>query len=431
MSADVGEVYKRTAANLLRNPDNPEDLTNLFTLLTAKGERTPAHVAIARRAALLAPDEFIAVFNYAASLMRDVRPSLDEFKEALKLARTPFERGITWHHMGLAHHDLGQYQAALNCYERSRKENPSETNLEQSTAIAKLASGDLKNGLYEFEVKYHRRPRKPISDSGIPRWKGEGLKGKSVIVTHEQGFGDTLQFIRFAPRLRDRGVGRLVFSGHPALHDLIAENFEFDAIINEQGPFEADYVTSPMALTALLGVTYDQVMGESYMKAEPMSLPKRGMLKVGLSWKGNPDYAHDNNRSMPLRELCRLFDIPGAAFYSLQMRPEPIEIGQLGLDGFIGDLSPLIKSWKDTARAMSALDVIVTTDSANAHMAGALGKPTLLLVNKTPCWRWMANRPTTPWYKNTKLFRQDSAHDWSGPVAKVRDELIRMVANAR
>jgi hypothetical protein len=412
--------YKVTAANLLRNPDDPEHLTGLLTMLTARGERTPAHLALAARAVALAPDSFIAQFNYASALMRAVQPSRDAFMQALGLAETDEQTRLVRHHLGLAAHDGGDFIQALRWYELAGE------CANKSAAIAKLAGGNLHDGLTEFEVKYHKPPRKPISESGIPRWKGEDIEGKTLILAHEQGFGDTLQFIRFAPRLRALKPRKLIFAGHPALHSLIRENFKFDAVIGEDGPFKADYVTSCMAACANLGITYRDVTGEPYMQTEPLSLPARGRLRIGLSWKGNPDYARDCDRSMALRDLCPLFDIPGAAFYSIQLRPAPTEIGDLGLDGFIGDLAPLIKDWQGTAAAISAMDVIVTTDTANAHMAGALGKPTLLLLNSTPCWRWMTGRNDTPWYKKTKLFRQQKPGEW--PVEAVREELVRMVA---
>jgi tetratricopeptide (TPR) repeat protein len=418
-SEQLAEAYKVTAANLLQNPDDPEQLTTLFAILTARGKRTPAHLALAKRIEALAPQEHIAVFNHASALMRAVKPSEGVFKRALELTTDRDQRAITLHHIGMAHHDMGDFATALKWYELAGED------AKESAAIAKMASGDLETGLYEFEVKYHQRPRKKISDSGIPRWNGEDLKDKTVLVTHEQGFGDTLQFIRFAPQLRALGVRKLIFTGHPALHTLIKDNFKFDAVIDEEGPFKGDFVTSPMAACALLKTKYKDISGEPYMKAKPMDLPKRGKLRIGLSWKGNPDYLHDANRSMSLADLCPLFDLPGAAFYSLQLRPAPTEIGELGLDGFIGDLAPLIKDWRDTARAISAMDVIVTTDSANAHMAGALGKPTLLLLNYTPCWRWMTKRDNTPWYKSTKLFRQAKPFEW--PVEAVRKELEGML----
>ncbi len=421
---DIVSAYKKTAAKLLDNPDSPEDLSNQYTMLSTTG-RSTAQLALAKRCAALAPNEFIAVFNYASALMRNGMDSLSVFRRALEIA--PADRkSLTLHHIGLAHHDRGEFDTALNWYKLSFEADANEPKIHHSIAIAKLAMGRLKEGLYEFEVKHHAKPRKEISKSGIPWWSGEDLAGKSVILTHEQGFGDTLQFIRFAGNLRDR-CRRLVFSGPDSLSPLIAEQFDFfDDVINEAGPFKADYVTSPLAATALLGIEYKDVNGLAYMTGAPAGLPSRGRLKVGLSWKGSPGYANDGLRSASLDALCPLFDLPGAAFYSLQVRPGPDEISRLGLDGFIADLGSTFKDWRDTAAAIAAMDVVVTVDSANGHLAGALGKPVLLLLGKAPCWRWMGG-DKTPWYASHKIFRQTTVDVW--PMEAVRKELEVMLAN--
>ena len=420
---EVVKAYQKTAKSLLANPDDPEALTAQLTLLTARGERTPAHLALAKRAAANAPEEFIAVFNLASAMMRACMPSREMFIRALGLASTDEQKHLARHHLGLAHHEMGEFDVALRWYEMAGP------GAEKSAAIAKLAMGRLKEGLYEFEVKHHIKPRKPISESGIPWWNGEDLKGQTVILTHEQGFGDTLQFIRYAHLLKER-CGSLICAAPESLAPLIAEQFDFfDDVLNEVGPFEGDYVTSCMAATALMGIEYKDVKGEPYMKAKPMKLPDRGKLKVGLSWKGSPGYARDHDRSAKLTDLCPLLDVPGVAFYSLQVRPGPKEIHNLGLDGFIGDLGSLLKDWRDTARAIEAMDLVIATDSANGHMAGALGKPTMLLLNETPCWRWMTGRNDTPWYKNHKLFRQPTPGDWVTPVNAIREELSRMVTH--
>jgi len=415
-------AYKQTAAKLLANPDDPEQLSNQYTLLSTT-RRSPAQLALAKRCADVAPDEFIAVFNYASALMRGGHDSVDVFRRALEIA--PHDRNaITLHHIGLAHHDRGEYAVALRWYELAKSVDPDEPKLCQSIAIAKLALGHLREGLYEFEVQHHIKPRKAITESGIPWWNGEDLAGKRVILTHEQGFGDTLQFIRFAQLLRGR-CGYLVFSGPETLAPLIAEQFScFDDVVNEVGPFKADFVTSPMAAAALMGIEYRDVVGLAYMTAKPTKLPARGKLKIGLSWKGSPGYANDALRSAELKDFCPLFDLPGAAFYSLQVRPGPTEISNLGLDGFIADLGSTLTDWRSTARAIAAMDVVVATDSANAHLAGALGKPVLLLLGRAPCWRWM-NGDKTPWYVGHKLFRQATVDRW--PMEAVRAELQRMM----
>lgn len=423
---EIFDAYKKTAAHLLDDPDNPEHLANQYTLLSTT-QRSRAQLAIAKRCANIAPNEFIAVFNYASALMRGGLDSIGTFRAALEIA--PYDRrSLVMHHIGLAHHDRLEFQEALNWYKLSLEADFNEPKIHQSIAIAKLAMGRLKEGLYEFEVKHHIKPRKPISNAKIPWWNGQSLKGKRVILTHEQGFGDTLQFIRFAPLLRER-CGSLVFSGPDSLAPLIAEQFDcFDDVINEVGPFKADFVTSSMAAAALMGIEYKDINGLAYMTSAPVVLPARGRLKVGLSWKGSPGYANDALRSADLPAFCPLFDLPGAAFYSLQVKPGPEEITNLGLDGFIADLGSTFTDWRSTAAAIAAMDVIVATDSANAHMAGALGKPVLLMLGKAPCWRWMKG-DKTPWYRGHKIFRQTTVDQW--PIESVRRELETMLGRQR
>lgn len=425
MSAELAAAYQENAKALLLNPDAPQHLADRYTIISTS-PRSKAQLAIAKRCYEVAPDEFIAIFNYASALSRNGMDSVSLYKRALDVAK-PDQIALTLHHIGLAYHDRGEYEKALEYYERAARIDPSRHLIRQSIAIAKLAMGRLREGLYEFEVKNHIKPRKPISESGIPWWEGEDLAGKRVILTHEQGFGDTIQFIRFSSFLSER-CGSLVFSGPPSLAPLIAEQFDFfDDVINEAGPFEADFVTSPMASTALMGIEYRDVPSGPYMRVDPINLPKRGKLKVGLSWKGSPSYANDALRSATLDVFCPLFDLPGAAFYSLQVRPGPSEISDMGLDGFIADLGSTFGDWRDTAAAIEAMDVIVATDSANAHMAGALGKPCLLLLGRNPCWRWMSG-DTTPWYANHKIFRQNKVDEW--PMMEVRAELERRVQAA-
>lgn len=412
------EAYKLTAAKLLRDPDDAEQLCHQHTILSTTPHQR-SHLAIAQRCADLAPDAYIAVSNLGAAQMRAGLDSLATFQRALDLVSSE-GRAAALHHVGKAHLDRGEPEAALSSYRASLAADPLEPKIRQSIAIAKLAAGNLQEGLFEFEVQHHILPRKAISKSGIKWWAGESLAGRRVILTHEQGFGDTLQFIRFAPLLRER-CAHLVFSGPESLAPLIAEQFEcFDDVINETGPFSADFVTSPMAACALLGIEYQDVAGFAYMRAEPLPLPVRGALKVGISWKGSPTYANDGLRSTSLESFCPLFELPGAAFYSLQTGPAVAEISRTGLDGFIADLGSNLKDWRDTARAIAAMDIVVSVDTAVGHLAGALGVPTLLLIGNAPCWRWLPGEKTA-WYRNHALFR-------SWPMDAVRAELKRLIS---
>jgi tetratricopeptide (TPR) repeat protein len=422
---EVIAAYKVVAKRLLDNPDDPEQLSNQFTLLTGRGPRSPSHLTLAKRCAAIAPDNFTAVFNLGSAHLRaaEYREGLEVFVRALKLA-PPERRSEALHHIGLAWETLGQFDTAIQFYDQAIDLNPNDPELRQSRALSVLESGKLAEGLFDFECKYFKPPRKPIAQAGIPRWLGEPLDDKHIIVHHEQGFGDTIQFCRFIAQIKAKKV---TVAMPPSLMGLVQSGFKADAWVSEEGPFKADYYCSPMSACGALKVEYGHLSGAPYFHADPIKLPKRGKLKVGLVWRGSSGYSADVERSMSLADLCPLLEIPGAAFYSLQVGEASKEISHLGFDGFIGDLTGLIKDWKDTARAIEAMDLIVSVDTAVAHLAGALGKPTFTLLPWAPAWRWLRGTNRTPFYDSMRLFRQDRPNDWTSPVGAVATKLRGLV----
>lgn len=408
---------------MLRDPDDAKSLVNQYSLLAQNTKAgCISHLALMRRAASVAPSRYEAAHNLGAALMRAglYWESKDAFTKALDLAPGS-HKCEALHHVGMAWHDIGDLDEAQAWYARAIAADPDDVEVRQSRAIARLASGDL-GGLFDFEVRYHVAARKPIARSGIPRWQGEDLTGKTLIVGHEQGYGDTIQFCRVIPRLKS---ARLIWSGPPELTGLIVDNFRFDEAIGEEGPFTADYYASPMSACAALGLTYADINGKPYINADKLNLPERGRLKVGLAWKGSSGYAQDAMRSTVIDTFAPLFEIPGLAFYSLQVGEFAKDITKAGLDGFIANLTPLIKDWRDTARAVAAMDVVVTIDTATAHLAGALGKPVMILLPYSCCWRWLKNTDKSPWYESAKLFRQPEPKEW--PVELVARELKAML----
>lgn len=410
---------------MLKDPDDAQAIVNQYSLLA---QNTSAwklhHVSLMRRAVSLATSRYETAHNLGAALMRagHYRESLDAFTKALDLA-SGSHKPEALHHIGMAWHDLGDFQQALAWYGKAIEADPDDVEVRQSSAIARLASGDL-GGLFDFEVRYHTAARKPISQSGIPRWQGEDLAGKTLIVGHEQGYGDTIQFCRVIPRLK---AGRLIWSGPSELNGLIADNFRFDEVIGEEGPFAADYYASPMSACAALGLTYADIDGEPYINADKLNLPERGRLKVGMAWKGSSSYAQDALRSTVIETFSPLFEIPGLAFYSLQVGEFARDITRAGLDGFVANMVPLINDWRDTARAIAAMDVVVTIDTATAHLAGAMGKPVFIVLPYSCCWRWLRGTDRSPWYNSARLFRQPEPREWGSPVEMVAQELRAML----
>ncbi len=413
---EIVEAYKQTAVNLLKNPDSAEDLTSQFILLYARGTGT-AHLALARRCEAIEPKKFLPVFNLGSAQLKSgmYLEAVATFHRALKLA-PPDQVRITMLHIGLANYSAGNIEEALKWCNRGR-ELLDDIDVQQSIAIARLMGGELE-ALFEFECKYHQPRKKPIAEAGIPRWMGEGLTGKTIVVAHEQGFGDTIQFARFIPRIGF--AKRVIWSGPSSLALLMADNFQFDEMVGEDGPFEADYYCSPISICGALRTKYADVDPGPYMRAEPLRMPPRGKLKIGLAWAGNVDYAHDEERSIDLKTLTPLLEIPGAAFYSFQVGRGEDDITRLGLDGLIANLGGTLKTWAHTARAVAAMDLIVTVDSGVAHIAGALGKPVFILIPFANCWRWCRDSETTPWYSSARLFRQFAPGNWGEPVQWIK-----------
>jgi hypothetical protein len=427
VQTDRVAAYKQVCGKLLANPDDARSLVERQYFVQASKRARELNVSLARRAFELAPDRFEAVFNLAsAELPFDPWNALEGFKRAFDLAPRS-HKATAMHHMGLAYHDLGRIDEALRSYEGSKALDPHEPEIERSIAIADLSAGRLAEGLFSFEVEHYQAWDRPIFKSGIPRWRGEDLTGKTIIVAHEQGFGDSIQFCRFIPHIK---AGKVLWSGPDVLTGLIEDNIKLDGTVPFEGPFDADYHASPLSACAALGIDYPSVDHEPYIVAEPMKLPDRGRLKVGLVWRGSSGYARDADRSFDIDTYAPLFEIPGCAFYSLQVGEFANDVHDAGLTGFVADLTPAIKDWRDTAKALAAMDVLVSIDTATAHLAGAMGIKTLLLLNFAPCWRWMRDTETTPWYKNHKLYRQHMPGEWREPVASVARQL-RMMVNGR
>lgn len=438
------EKYRATANALVRNPDDPVALTDQYANIAEKLSSSRHYLPFARRAYELAPDNISAVFNYGSALHRtgEYREALRYYLKALDIAPLDWKAQCT-HHVGIAYRALGENEKAADWYQRAYDLTGDPTIL-RDRALAILATGNLVEGFKAFEVrkeaaehKFRKNGGKLVTQGKLPdgvvHWKGESLVGKTVVVYHEEGSGDFIQFCRYVPQLKHLlGVGKVLLTGQvPDLLDLVADNIPVDGVVPLAGPFECDFVIGSMSIPWRIGLTTDKVNGVPYFKADPAPIPRRGKLNVGLVWRGNPDYGLDHHRSMPFTEFCPLFDMAGVAFYSLQCGPPGLEVTSLGLDGFVANLEPLCKTWRDTARLISALDVVVSVDTGVAHLAGALGKPVYVMTTNASDWRWPRKGQKTIWYDSMKIIRQSKTDDWSHCIAEVRRGLEGMMNGLR
>ncbi|NGZ85882.1 tetratricopeptide repeat protein [Duganella aceris] len=274
-----------------------------------------------------------------------------------------------------------------------------------------------------------------------PLWEGQSLDGRSVVVMQEAGNGDTIHFFRYAALLKERGAARVAVVCHPSLVRLFVTLPGVDEVYALGAPMPAegwDFWTRAMRLPGLFGTQMDGIPAAvPYLSARPElvrqwggRLPQRG-LRVGLAWKGNPNFENDADRSLPsVMTLAPLATVP-AHFVSLQKGAGEEEALQPPAGMSLHAIGPLLGDFADTAAVMANLDLVISVDTAVAHLAGALGKPCWLLLPDYRCdWRWMTERDDSPWYPSMRLFRQRPGGGWAPVITEVAAALAQLASSS-
>ncbi len=252
-------------------------------------------------------------------------------------------------------------------------------------------------------------------------WDGRHASDKCLLVVAEQGLGDTVQFVRFLAQARRR-VGRLVLVVQTALKELCQSVAGADEVMGSGEILPAfDLKISLMSLPYLLRTSLATLpVPVRYLDVERTAPLEGEGLKIGINWQGNPTGAGDRGRSCPLEAFKLVFQLPGTRFFSLQKN---FGLEQLTAFPEIEDLGSRCETFADTAAYMKSLDLVLTTDTAVAHVAGALGRPTWLLLKHSPTWRWLRERGNSPWYPSMRLFRKEEAESWESVIKRVSEDL--------
>jgi len=419
---DARRAYEQTVSI---SPNYAEAWNNLALLEVASGNLTAAE-AYYRRALLVKPDYRDALYNFAVLLQEEER--LQEavaFNERLVAIDPRFSEAHN--NLGNCYMKLNRLAEAQNQYVETLAIHASHREAPMNLGLAALLMGDFSRGWVGYE---HRLAQRDLEkwDWKIPRWDGKIRPGETILVHSEQGFGDSIQFIRYLKPLIESGMRVHVFC-QPAILPLFAAipglalcttNIEDLQVVDWQIPIPS----LPYCFRTRLESIPNQI---PYLVADPgrvaswaqlyKELPQKGK-RVGLVWQGNPNHRNDRNRSLPIAVLGSLLDLPGFQFLGLQKGPTPIA----SPDG-VFDLAPLLVDFGETAAAIEGLDLVVSVDTAVAHLAGALGKPVWTLLPYAPDWRWLLHREDSPWYPTMRLFRQPIPGDWNSVIREVRREL--------
>ncbi len=439
------EQCYRTALSL--NPASAEAYTNLGLLLESR--KNPVEAEQCHRTALKLMSQSAEIHSNLANLLANLeRPDEAEYlyRQAILLKPdSPTAISNLGVLLAYSHRDA----EAEQCFRQVLAYVPDYQRARLNLALLLLTQGRLAEGWRHHEARYH--PDLPDPDVPFPalpyqQWQGETLKGKSLLVWPEQGYGDLIQFCRYLPLLKEQGAARITLVCRPALVDLMRTLDGVEAVICSDNTAslnsDYDYWTLPMSLplhyhtelaTIPARIPYLQAPADRLAAWAPRLPPLNGKFRVGVVWRGNPMHANDAKRSLPgWTTLAPLWAIEGIQYVSLQIGTNASEALDLNVAGHLIDLSSQISDFADTAAIMQQLDLLITVDTAAAHLAGALGKRCwVLLPTFRTDWRWMRTRTDSPWYPGSmRLFRQAPQQTWNGVIAEVASALNDLVRQA-
>jgi hypothetical protein len=448
----------RTAETLSGNPnDSALAWVSIGRAWLDRNQPDWAHACFVNAAAA-APENDSIHHELGLSWHRKNEPgqALNAFEQAAKLK--PSHAG-TWHNLGQCHQRLAQTSEAIEAFEKALAIEPGHPLAGVELGTIRLGNLDLARAEACFSGVIERHPDDPAArrhradvhllqkrfqqgwiDFGYrfqtgtrvhypsdTVWRGEPISDKKLLLHFEQGLGDTVMFSRFLPRVKSL-CGELVFECQPALITLLRQSFPAIEIVAE-GDAQCDFdVHLPLlALGERLGLDESNLLGDNpYLIATDRDpLPGTGRLKVGLAWAGNPHHAKDASRSIAWESFAALTGLDEVDYFSLQVGTRAYDCSDSRVI-YIGDQ---LSDFAATAAVIQQLDLVITVDTAVAHLAGALGKPTWVLVSAVPDWRWQLNRTDSPWYPTLKLYRQRPAENgWLATLERVKQALAKRLA---
>lgn len=383
------------------DPDAPSVLNNYANALTDVGDYDKA-IALRRRLLDMAPDDVV--------------------QKAL---------------IGRALRGKGEYAAAIDWLSAAHRAHPEDAEIELQLAFALLGAGRYDAGFEAYRSRWRTEEMKKQTVP-FPKWEGEDLSGKTVLVMPEQGFGDAVLMMRFLPMLKERAgeviclaerpMARL-FAGLPGTDRVVTEvarNAGVDVYLNNMdlprlGLVGREDIPPPARLT---------VPEDSQRRAQAIITPYRDRLRIGVNWSGSVTYRANSFRSFSHRDYLPLSDLPGVQLFSLYKGPGLEAFRADGSDAFIVDAASSDRDFADCAGLMQEMDLIITSDTATAHVAGSLGLPTWVVLHWDSFWVYTHTGSETPWYPSMRLFRQPAPQEWETPLSQVRAALEARMTQA-
>ena len=432
-SADATTLFNRA---IELDPEHPHAWNGLGVAFRAGGTFAAA-VACYRRHLENHPKDATVLTNLGNAL-KDL-DRLDEAIDAHQAAIASSKEPAYMFNLGITQKQAGDLVGALASVDAACEAAPEYPEYQWERALILLALGRFEEGWPAYEWRW-RLPHHPPHPMKVPQWTGEDFSGKTLLVHPEQGFGDSILASRFLPLVKARG-GFVVMECKPEIMGLFSSLEGVDRQVPRGGspPADVDLQCPVMSLMGIFGAIPDQLpppprlyaSAGAHQRWRPLFRPDRSRFKVGFIWSGRPTFQSNRNRSTSLENFLGLAEVANVRLYSLQMGEQREELARLGLGSLVPDLGDRITSFSETAAILEHLDLVIMTDSATAHLTGALGRPVWNLLNFVPYWLYGQEGETTPWYPSMRLFRQTGRGDWPGVFSRVKEALAQAVQQNR
>jgi hypothetical protein len=356
----------------------------------------------------------------------------DALAEGLRAAEQDPDDPLVFTNLSVLHYERLEPDAAVAAARRTVELDPDLPSGHFGLAEALLLKGELEEGWEEYEWRYRMPGAPPVLPAGLdlPQWDGARLQNGRLLLVADQGFGDAIQFARYIPWAAERCGGEVAVAASCEMQPLIGQIAGVGRMFAAWADIPACDAYAPLSgLPRLAGTRLETIRAPvPYLRPDPDLMARwrarvdglaRGRRRIGLVWAGRPSHRNDRNRSTTLKDLGPLWDLEGVTFVSLQVGPAAAQVG-----GYFGraplvHLGPEIGDFADTLAILAGLDLLITVDTAVAHLAGAAGVPAWVMLPHAPDWRWLTGRSDSPWYPSLRLFRPPAPRDWGSVAAAV------------
>jgi tetratricopeptide (TPR) repeat protein len=428
------ECYRKAIS---LKPDYAEAHNNLGTALLEQREFEEA--AICHNRAIEIKPEYAEAYNNLGTVLQELsklNEAVASYKKAIALKP---DFADAHNNLGTALQSSGKLGEALTSYKQAIVLNPEFSLAHVNMSFVQLLTQNFKEGWQEHKWRLNIKGRSSTT-SRQQMWDGKSLNDKAILVHTEQGFGDTIQFVRYLPMVKAHG-GSVIIECQQSLYRLLRNCNGIDEIIEKTsaktlsvqpyvhthlldlpGIFDTTLKSIPLHIPY---ITPDQILVDQWASR----LNDDENFKIGIVWAGNPYHTRDRNRSCSLADFAKLADVSGLSFYSLQKGHVSIESDNPPTGMRIINLDNELNDFADTAAVIANLDLVITVDTAVAHLTGAIGKPVWTLLPFAPDWRWLLKRNDSPWYPSMRLFRQNQPGDWNRVFEKVKHGLLKLMGN--